>query len=80
MAVSGYRVPPTFFRNHASVQSLPVLLTLTVAIDNINQASKYPKAGHIRRPSESKKVHYTCNPKDHGSASESCARGNTYVI
>ncbi|KAH7407044.1 hypothetical protein DE146DRAFT_649141 [Phaeosphaeria sp. MPI-PUGE-AT-0046c] len=42
---------------------------------NIMQASRYPKDGHTRVASEGKRVHFTCNPREHGKAKFSCAEG-----
>jgi hypothetical protein len=50
--------------------------TLTFAIVNLIQVAKYPKQGHVR-PTPGKRVHYTCNPRSHGSAKESCDKGKT---
>jgi hypothetical protein len=53
---------------------------LIVTQVNIMQASRYPKEGHKIDPKESKRVHFTCNPRTHGSAEEKCATGRTYRL
>jgi hypothetical protein len=53
---------------------------LIVVQFNIMQASRYPKEGHKTDPKESKRVHFTCNPRSHGSAKAKCDKGRTYGL